>query len=159
MNKFSYPIAATSIAILSSTASAAGFSLGAIIGEPTGLSAKQELSSGNAVAAAAAWSLSDDESLQIHVDYLFNQRGLNTPAELRGSSRWYWGLGARFKVSDDDNNSDKDDIAGIRVPFGINFYPQTVPLELFGEVVPSLDVVPDSDFDLDLAVGLRYRFQ
>lgn len=159
MNIFTRSIAAISIVIFSTAASASGFSLGLILGEPTGLSAKQQLSNGNAIAGAAAWSLSHDESLQLHVDYLFNQQGLNTPAELRGTSHWYWGVGARFKVRDNDHNNHKDDIAGIRVPFGINFYPQSMPLELFGEIVPSLDVVPDSDFDLDLAIGVRYRFQ
>jgi hypothetical protein len=127
MNIFTRSLVASSIALFATTASASGFSLGAILGSPTGLSAKQTLSNGNAIATAAAWSLRNDESLQIHVDYLFNQQGLNTPAELRGTSHWYWGVGARFKIRDSDNNKD-DDFAGVRVPFGINFYPQTLPL-------------------------------
>jgi hypothetical protein len=70
------------------------------------------------------------------VDYLFNQQSLNTPAELRGTSHWYWGLGARFKIRGNDND---DDFAGVRLPFGINFYPQTLPLELFAEIVPAFN--------------------
>ncbi|MFT7127175.1 MAG: hypothetical protein ACI9HX_000852 [Pseudoalteromonas tetraodonis] len=70
------------------------------------------------------------------MDYLFNQQSLNTPAKLRGTSHWYWGLGARFKIRDNDND---DDFAGVRLPFGINFYPQTLSLELFAEIVPAFN--------------------
>lgn len=134
--------------------------LGVIVGEPTGLSYKQWLDNGDSVTAAAAWSFDENESLQLHVNYLFNTGTLNTPEELQGSSQWYVGLGARLKLEEDDDNGRNrdDDLLGLRLPIGINFYPAKLPIEVFGELVPVLDLVPDSDFDINAAIGVRYIF-
>lgn len=135
-------------------------SLGIIVGEPTGLSYKHGLQNGNSIATAAAWSFGENESLQIHADYLFNTGKLNTPAELKGNSQWYLGAGARLKLKDDNDNGRNrdDDLLGVRLPLGINFYPLQAPVELFAEIVPVMDLIPHSDFDINAAIGARYIF-
>ena len=52
---------------------------------------------------------------------------------------------------------------GIRVPFGIDFDFNNVPLDIFLQVVPTLDFFHDYaphgvGFDFDFSVGARYWF-
>ena len=47
----------------------------------------------------------------------------------------------------------------MRVPFGIAYLAATVPLEFFLEIVPVLDLVPDTDVDIEGAIGFRYYFR
>jgi len=121
------------------------FGLGIIIGEPTGLSVKYWLDEERAVDGALAWSLSDDDSFQLHGDYLIHDYEL---------------LEARLKFKDDDGKGhDEDDaVFGIRVPVGITYLFDDTPIDLFFELVPILDIAPDVDLDINAAIGLRYYF-
>ena len=88
----------------------------------------------------------------VHADYLthdFSKFSVD-PASLA----FYYGFGARIKEEDDQ---DSDTRLGMRIPFGLAYYPQTVPFEIFGEVAPRLDITPHTDFGLDIMIGIRYR--
>jgi hypothetical protein len=131
--------------------------LGIIVGEPTGLSFKTWLSGRAALDAAAAWSL-DDSELTLHADYLVTDF---TGFKVRqGRLGWYYGLGGRFKSVDndhaDDNDDEDEDRLGIRFPFGLTYLFQTQPLEVFGEVVPIMDLVPETELEMNLGIGIRY---
>ena len=54
------------------TAQESGFGLGAIVGEPTGLSWKFWTGSVTAVDGAAAWSFADETALHLHADFIFH---------------------------------------------------------------------------------------
>ena len=45
---------------------------------------------------------------------------------------------------------------GARFPFGIGKTLDNAPVEFFLEIVPILDLAPDTEFDLNGAVGVRY---
>lgn len=136
------------------------FGIGVILAEPTGLSAKLWLNEREAIDAAAAWSFSDYRSFQFHADYLIHRfdlfRNVDTTV---GRPALYFGVGGRLKLGDDDGRgSDEDDRLGIRVPVGMTYVFAQAPFDVFGEVVPVLDIAPDTEVDLNAAVGGRFYF-
>lgn len=126
------------------------FGLGIILGSPTGLSAKLWLSKSNALAAAAAWSFSHKGRFQIHGDYLWHNFGLIKVEE--GSFPLYYGLGFRVNLGDETE-------AGVRVPIGLEYLFSRAPFDIFIEVVPVLQVVEKTDFEIDGAIGARFFFK
>jgi len=132
------------------------FGVGFIIGEPTGFSLKYWLDEERAVDGAAAWSYSENDSFQLHGDYLIHNYDLfeaeNMPA--------YYGIGARLKLKDDDGGgrNEHDPIFGIRVPLGVTYLFEEAPFDVFFELVPILDLTPKVELDINAAIGLRYYF-
>lgn len=135
-----------------------GVGVGAIFGEPTGLTAKWWLNNEAAIDLAAAWELSGDDEFQLHADYLLHRHDWVSIPDLNATTPVYFGVGARVKFEDDDHQGNDDDVFGFRFPIGIAIRPNGTQLEFFAEIVPILDVAPDSDFDLNAAIGGRYYF-
>lgn len=123
-----------------------GTGVGVVLGEPTGLTARF-MRGGNNFQVHAAWSLKDEAALQLNGDYLRSGR-LDTDPMMP----FYFGLGLRVKFAEEAQ-------VGVRVPLGLNHFFGGSPLEIFGEVVPVLNVIPDTEFDFNGAVGLRYYFR
>lgn len=152
-------------ALLSVAAVAAaqdGIGVGAILGEPTGISIKKWISKDQAIDAAAAWSFSDNDSFQLHADYLIHNFGVLNTGTLGGKLPLYYGIGARIKFENNDNRSghdDNDTLLGVRVPFGISYIFAKAPVDLFAEIVPILDLAPDTDLDINAAIGARFYFR
>ncbi|MDR9468495.1 DUF3996 domain-containing protein [Marinospirillum sp.] len=143
--------------------SAQNLGVGLIVGEPTGLSIKKWLDSKHALDLGLGWSSSGSDSFHLHGDYLFHQygllRGLASDLDLSGNLTTYLGLGARAKFRDNDRHHDDDDtLLGVRVPLGISYQFADAPVDLFIEAVPTLDLIPDSDFSVHAALGARYYF-
>ena len=131
--------------------------LGVILGEPTGFSVKYWLDKEHAIDGAAAWSFWDDDGFQIHGDYLWHNYDLLDIDEVSGELPVYYGVGARLKFTEDEGkHDDHDTVFGIRVPLGISYMFGGSPVEAFGEIVPVLDLSPDVELNLNLAVGLRF---
>ena len=132
------------------------FGIGIILGEPTGFSLKYWLDAERAVDGAAAWSYSENDSFQLHGDYLIHNYELLEADEMPV----YYGIGARLKLKDDDGGgrNEHDPIFGIRVPLGVTYLFDDVPFDLFFEIVPVLDLSPDVDLDINAAIGFRYYF-
>lgn len=124
--------------------------IGIIVGEPTGLSFKQWVSPTTAFAAGAAWSFEDEAAFHVHLDYIIHRP---RPVDL-GSGRWYFyfGLGGRIKVEEDDSR------VGPRIPLGVDYMLQGAPVDLFFEVAPIMDLVPDTEFSMNGGVGVRLFF-
>lgn len=135
-----------SISISDLDAQKSGTGIGIMLGEPTGLSFK---TNGN-IAAGLAWSFSKGEAIHVHLDYLKHHRVFS--GDLREKMPLHYGIGARIKFRNDDF------IAGVRIPVGLTFEPPELPIDIFIEVVPTLDVIPDMDFDFGAAIGARYYF-
>lgn len=138
-----------------------GVGVGLIVGEPTGLSLKKWIGGNSAIDAGVAWSFSENASLHLHGDYLFHRFDLLSAPELKGTIPLYFGLGARVKFKEGDNGhgrNDSDALVGIRVPLGIAFLFSNAPVDIFAEIVPILDVAPDTDLGFNAAIGARYYF-
>ena len=149
------------IVLLLATASANArtqddFGIGIILGEPTGLSIKYWIDEEIAIDGALAWSYSENDSLQLHGDYLVHNYDVFEVEEMP----FYYGIGARLKFKDDDGRgrNEHDAMFGIRVPVGITYLFDDYPLDLFFELVPVLDLSPDVDLDINAALGLRLYF-
>lgn len=151
MNKIKFVLVLSSIVLLPNLkAQGNGVGLGLIIGEPTGISFKYWTGSTTAFDAALAWSFIDEGAFHIHGDYLFhNMRLISVP---EGTLPFYYGIGARIKTA-------KDAKLGIRVPLGLAYLFSNAPVDIFLEVVPILDLTPQTDFSINAAIGARYFFK
>ena len=133
---------------LSSTADAqyrsGNTELGIILGEPTGISLKAWQSDVTAFDAGLAWSFGDNGSLHLHGDYL-RHNWLDVDS---GSLALYYGLGARLQLADDPR-------LGARIPVGLQYNIPDTWLTTFFEVAPLLDLVPETEFDVNGGLGLR----
>ena len=127
------------------------FGIGIILGEPTGISGKFQISKSNAVDGAIAWSLKDDNDLHLHGDYLYHNYSLIIPDT--GELPVYFGIGGRIKLREDH-----DDEIGIRFPVGLDYMFEQAPFDVFVEVVPVMNLAPKTEFDINAAVGGRFFF-
>ena len=154
--RYTTAIAAVLLAVLSAnTYAKQDLGLGVIVGEPTGLSLKYWLDEDRAIDAAAAWSFSGHDSFQLHADYLFHRFDIFETGEVTGKMPLYYGLGARVK----DKDKDDDTVFGLRIPLGITYLFADAPFDLFAELVPIVDLAPDVDVDINAAIGFRFYFQ
>jgi hypothetical protein len=127
------------------------FGLGIIIGEPTGISGKYRLSSRNAIDGAVAWSLGGDNDLHLHGDYLYHW--YDVIEVKKGSLPLYAGLGGRVKFRENRDNE-----IGFRIPVGLNYLFHGAPFDAFVEIVPVLELAPDTEFNMEGAIGGRFYF-
>jgi hypothetical protein len=140
-----------------------GFGLGIIIGEPTGITGKCWLSGKSAIDGAVAWSF-DGENLHLHADYLIHKFDLIKVA--KGSLPLYFGVGVRVRFDEDDHHFDDHDHdnhhhhdrIGVRIPVGLDYLFAHDPVDIFFEIVPILDLTPDTEFGFNAAIGFRYFF-
>ena len=139
-----------------------GIGVGAIAGEPTGISAKKWLNKTRAIDFAAEWSFSGTATFQFHGDYLFHDYSLLRPEGLKGRLPVYTGIGVRLKLKDNNGDSNgrnaRDNVVGVRVPLGVTYLFDDAPVDLFTEIVPIMEVAPDTYFDLSAAFGARFYF-
>ena len=127
------------------------FGLGIIVGEPTGLSGKLWLSKTSAIDGAVAWSFEGEDAFHLHGDYLLHS--FNLIRVDKGKLPLYYGIGGRIKFTEDD-----DARVGLRIPVGLAYIFSGERVDIFLEIVPLLDLVPDTDFSLNGGIGVRYFF-
>lgn len=143
-------LSAVGLVLVTSSAFASdNLGLGVIVGEPTGLSAKVWTSHSSAVDAAAAWSFGDNGALHLHADYLVHKFHLIHVED--GNMAVHFGLGLRVLLDDQDR-------LGARIPIGLTYFFENAPLDIFLETVPLLDFAPESEWNLNLAIGMRFFF-
>ena len=126
-----------------------GFGVGITVGEPTGVCGKYWLTGNTAIDGAAAWSF-EGESFHLHGDYLFYKYNVITVE--KGRFPLYYGIGGRISLDKDETK------AGVRIPVGLNYIFASDPLDIFMEIVPVLNVAPDTEFSFNAAIGIRFFF-
>jgi hypothetical protein len=127
------------------------FGVGVIAGQPTGITFKLMLNDIHGIDFGGGWRTSGDNEYHIYGDYLYHLNNLVTVS--KGELPFYVGLGARYLIRDD-----RDDKFGLRLPVGVEYLFENVPLGAFAEVVPVLNLSPDTDFDLEGGIGIRFFF-
>ena len=128
-----------------------GFGAGAIIGSPTGLSMKYWLTDMTAIDGALAWHFGDDDRFQIHADHLWHifVNDLHVPdARLP----LYFGVGLRVLAGNHPE-------AGVRIPLGLSYLANRVPVEVFAEIAPVVEFAPDTDGSVEGGIGVRFYFR
>lgn len=134
-----------------------GFGLGFIMGEPTGLVGKLWLGSFVALDGAVAWSFGKEAkegeeneekgAFQLHTDCLLHN--------FEGRIRTYYGIGARIKFGDQFEDQRR---VGIRIPVGATYLFAKSPWDVFIEILPLIDLAPDTDASINIGIGFRYYF-
>jgi hypothetical protein len=127
-------------------------SAGLIIGEPTGASLKYWLNDVMAVDGALGWSSRRHSDLYMHGDVLWHNFDLIPVSQ--GKLPVYFGVGGLVRFRHDGYGND----AGVRFPVGISYMFDNVPVEIFAEIGPAIDVAPDLHGEVTGGVGARFRF-
>jgi len=125
--------------------------IGVIAGDPTGITGKLLIDNNNAIDAGIGWKTSGDNELHIYGDFLYHWYDIFEVKQ--GMLPLYFGGGVRF--INRDNNDDK---FGIRMPVGMEYMFEKISLGAFLELVPVLNLTPDTDFDLEAGMGIRLFF-
>ncbi len=129
--------------------------LGIMLGEPTGISFKMWNRQTVAWDGGAAWSFVGGKYFQIHGDFLLHN--FNLFRVETGRMALYYGAGARLKFGNSDSTGSSV-VLSLRVPIGISYEFERTPVELFIEVVPMLDLIPQTEPNMAGAIGFRYYF-
>ncbi|MBK6832370.1 MAG: hypothetical protein IPG92_17265 [Flavobacteriales bacterium] len=142
-----------------------GFGAGIMLGSPTGLSAKYWISGDRAIDGGLAWGVWRGSYIHLHADYLFHNMELLKVA--KGKLPLYYGPGLRMRSWSGgrywhkgewrDYDGSYVDL-GVRFPVGLAYLFDGAPVDVFVELVPTLDLIPATSFDLDAAIGARYWF-
>ena len=123
--------------------------VGAILGEPSGLSIKYWTSESNAIDFAVGYSfMSLGSGLGLHIDYLYH---VNDLIESEYKLPVYYGFGIRFSFPDNENT-----VFGARGVLGVLWYPENLPVDLFAELTPSFRLMPSAALDFGFGIGCRY---
>ena len=143
------------------------FGAGLELGAPTGITAKLFVTPNQAI----DFGLGDlyhnyyvgADGLHLYADYLWHPLSLADVEAFK--LPFYIGVGGRawFFNENCGANDCGASIIGVRVPIGISFDFNNVPLDVFLQVVPTLDFYHDYpnrtiDLDVDFSVGIRFWF-
>lgn len=129
--------------------------VGAIIGDPTGLSGRYTLNSRHSVEGALAYSTGFYNGLHLHGTYIWDRaRSFETT---EGPIELYYGIGARL-IMVSRGKEDGKIAFGPRAPIGLIYNFSDPNIEVFGELSLALDLTPKTDVDLDVGFGARIRF-
>lgn len=121
------------------------FEIGVVFGEPNGLSLKYWFSKHTAADLGAAWSFSDEGSFSIYLDFLVHLMEITLK---RGTMPLYIGVGPQIKI-------DGTDIFGLRAPFGVEYIFRKIPLSVFLEGGPRLELSNRSRWKGFFGGGIR----
>jgi len=125
------------------------FGLGLILGDPAGINLKYWTGSTTALSAAFAWAVGKEKAFLAHADYLVHDFGLFQVKN--GQLGVYYGVGGRLKTNGGTR-------VGIRIPLGVTYIFERAPIDVFFEVAPLLDVIPETKGDVQGGAGVRLYF-
>jgi hypothetical protein len=135
------------------------FGLGLELGNVEGLTGKLWLGDSNALDFGLGWLYDFGPSgFNIYADYLWHPFSLTSQPAFE--LPFYIGVGGRFWSWD---NSNGVDAFGIRVPIGLSFDLNNVPIDIFVQVVPTIDFFRNYNrhnvyFDPEVSFGVRFYF-
>lgn len=121
--------------------------VGFIIGEPTGFTLKFKSSSLTSFKFSAAWSLGN--YFHLHGDFIHY-----FPFKIKNyGENWsyYAGIGGKWLLKRRRNPH-----LGLRIPLGIAYRGSVI--DSFFEIVPVMEIFPETKLDFDLAIGFHYHF-
>ncbi len=123
--------------------------LGLILGDPAGVNLKYWTGATTALGASVSWAVGTEKAFHAHLDYLFHDFDMFKVKS--GRLGLYYGVGGRLKTNGETR-------VGIRIPLGVTYIFERAPLDVFFEVAPLLDVIPETKGDVQGGVGVRLYF-
>jgi hypothetical protein len=135
-----------------------GLGLGVIAGSPTGLSLKYVLAKQAALAAHAGWSFTGDQGVHLTGDYQYLFPMVIETAEGTSISDVtpYIAAGGRFRVKKDEDTDESEFHLGLRIGGGAEYLISR--FGIFLEIIPVVNLVPSTNFDLEGGVGFLFYF-
>ncbi len=139
------------------------FGCGLELGAPSGLNCKVFLNPSQALDFGIGGMYhyyNGGDGLHLYLDYLWHPKELVSTEAFK--LPFYIGVGGRIWFFDYGNDA-RADVFGLRIPIGIAFDFNNVPLDVFAEIVPTLDFFHNYDqhdvyLDIDFSVGIRFWF-
>jgi hypothetical protein len=141
------------------------FGLGLELGAPTGITGKYFLGADRALdfGVGDVYNYFDRSGLHIYADYLFHPVSLASTETFE--LPFYVGIGGRFWNFEDRSVAGNPSASaiGLRVPVGVAFDFNAVPIDIFLQIVPVLDfysgyAAHSIYLDFDVSIGVRYWF-
>jgi hypothetical protein len=129
--------------------------IGFAAGYPTGISIKIWTHPAGAIDFTMGWSRAAVNKFTGQINLL--RHTFDFFEVTSGKLPYYTGIGTRFLVRDPDNLSQETRI-GIRLVGGLDYIFDNLPTELFLEIGPVLDIVPETKMDITAGLGARYYF-
>jgi len=138
------------------------YGIGIIIGSPTGFTGKYMFAKRSAIAVHAGWSLFGSKKFHGTCDYQFL-----FPTTLRYYDEYedktteitnlvpYIGIGGRLLLKDDPGGDTEINV-GMRLGGGIEYLFSR--FGIFLELFPVVNIIPDTDFDMEGGLGFRFYF-
>jgi hypothetical protein len=159
MRRLSLSAAALSVGLLAALAPGAaraqgfapenGFGIGFVLGKPSGLTASLPIGDARAINAVLGYDLAGDANLFLQGDYVWIRPGI-VPVE-SGRVSLYYGPGAYARLA-------RNPAIGVRAAVGVDYRFAEAPLQIFLEVGPGVNVLPDTEVGVGAGLGLRYYF-
>ena len=124
--------------------------MGVILGNPTSFSIKYWTGELTAIDASIGYRYGSSNDLYLNTDFLFH---LWSVQKDEGLIKFYFGTGAGLGFISDLSLS-------IRAPFGAALFLDKHPVELFAEIVPTLQIigVGNTRFRMEAYIGARWYF-
>lgn len=160
MKKLSAILVLLAAGAVPALAQTGGFGLGIIAGEPTGVCFKSWLSGSTALEGGAAWTFKGDGGVFLFADYVLHAFDIvdDTDADLDGLMFTY-GLGGKLHFRDNEGPDDDEEIViGLRIPLGLCYPFEGAPVDMFVQLAPVMDVVPETELGLNGGIGARLYF-
>jgi hypothetical protein len=151
---FAVPFAVLMCVSAQAFAASNSFGIGFILGDPSGFTAKFFVSGNDAIDTGIGPSGRD--GFYLYADYHRHFRNLFPVPELSV----YVGAGAGLHEHDEESKHHEEGELSLeaRLPLGIDYVFRQVPIEVFLELAPALEIIPDIDFHLRGGLGARYYF-
>ncbi len=97
-----------------------------------------------------SYPLIQDGYLHVHLDHLWHHYTFSHVDV--GMFLFYWGLGARVRLDEDEN------VYGFRGVLGMSMLCIDFPVEFFLEAAPVYDIEPEYKLDYNAGIGIRIYF-
>ena len=127
-----------------------GFGIGIVVGEPSGITASLPIGATNSLNLTAGYGLSHHEAnLTLLGNYVWHERELVTVDA--GKVSLYYGPGVRVLLAEAAE-------VGLGVTLGIDYLVETAPLQIYLEICPGINIVPNTNMNATAGLGARYFF-
>lgn len=123
--------------------------LGGHIGDPSGVTLKFWNPGGVSYDFMAAWDTGDFFFLNVHGQW-------EQHVGRHDNVHVFYGPGAYIGLRDRNDRRDDDTVVGISATVGLGVILEQ--FELFGQLIPRLDLAPATDGDFGAGIGVRYYF-
>jgi len=130
------------------------FGAGIYLGEPVGATVKYWLNDTMALDGAAGLSSHSHSTLYVHGDVLWHKFNLFDISPAPGRLPLYFGVGGLVRLRDHGRR----DTLGVRVPIGVSYIFDNLPIDVFAEIGPAIDVHPTFRGELTGGIGARFWF-